>query len=159
VAARCGEVRKKLTGLLRWENQWGGIASKWEEQYRATGKVPPDQYYQRPDLDEAEQSLLMAFYDLGTERQLGMSLGPIPRSKVREYAREELDLHGDHRDRFVAIISRVDNDYLSMIRSRNTADDGPPMRDMASPKDVEGTRRVLQNLGKKPASKQMKHNG
>ncbi len=54
-----------------------------------------------------------AFWTLSTERPIsGMAIGPIPRSKVREYAREELGLEEDALNVFWTVISAMDAGYL-----------------------------------------------
>ena len=79
-----------------------------------------------------------AFGDLSTERQIGMAVGPIPRSKIKEYGRDELDLSGEALDRFMMTISRIDGEYLSMSSAPH------PMEQAAAKQDgkqkLAGTR-------------------
>lgn len=142
--------------LLRWEHQWGGISKEWQERFIAAGRAPDESFFKRPELDALEMALHAAFYDLSTERQIGMAIGPIPRSKMRAYASSELQLSADEADWFCGVLSRIDGQYLSMIRPKNK--DEPKMRDSAPPNDPAGTRRILKNLAKKPEAKPAKPN-
>ena len=54
---------------------------------------------------------MKAFYDLGTERVSGMSLGPIPWSKIVEYA-GFYRLEEDVTEALVDIIRTMDSQYL-----------------------------------------------
>jgi hypothetical protein len=86
-----------------------------------------------------------AFWELSTERQLGMSIGPIPGSKIREHLRDELNLYGTEYDRAKAIIRKVDDAYVGMLNSRKG--DEPEMADTAKATDSEGIKRVVRGLG------------
>jgi len=109
------------------------------------GREAPAEYYERPEIEPHLNWLRSAFWELSTERQLGMTIGPIPGSKIREYLRDELDLYGAEYDRARAIIRKVDNAYMAMLTSRK--DDGPEMADTAKTTDSEGVRRVVRGLG------------
>lgn len=86
-----------------------------------------------------------AFWELSTERPFGMGVGPIPQSKVRQYVREELELHGEAGDRAVKIIRRADDVYVGLA---NKTDDGESeMADSAKATDAEGVKRVMRGLG------------
>ncbi len=52
-----------------------------------------------------------AFLELSTERSIGMSLGPIPWSKVREYGIHH-GFSGSQLNDFHTIIRRMDDVYL-----------------------------------------------
>lgn len=54
---------------------------------------------------------LKSFHDLSTERSIGMGLGPIPWSKIVEYA-DWYGLEPDVIEAFVDIIRTVDVAYL-----------------------------------------------
>lgn len=74
-----------------------------------------------------------------------MGVGPIPRSKIREYVINELELCGAARDRAVTIIRRADDAYVGMT---NKTDDGEPdLADSAKATDAEGVKRVMRGLG------------
>lgn len=46
-----------------------------------------------------------------------MALGPIPRSKIKEYGQEDLMLSDGALDDFVAIIMKTDEAYLAALRT------------------------------------------
>lgn len=54
---------------------------------------------------------MRAFWSLSTERQLGMAIGPIPVSKITEYA-AKARLEFDTMDLFVAVLRAMDGAYL-----------------------------------------------
>lgn len=85
-----------------------------------------------------------AFWELSTERPFGMGVGPIPRSKIKEYCIGELELRGAACDRAVTILRRADDVYVGMA---NKTDDGEPeMADSAKATDHEGVKRVMRGL-------------
>lgn len=67
-----------------------------------------------PKLEGAMLLYWTAFTDLGSERSTGMSLGPIPRSKIKEYAVEELELDTRETDAFVYIIRKADVHFINL---------------------------------------------
>lgn len=76
---------------------------------------------------------------------MGMGVGPIPRSKIRQYVIDELGMRGAACDRAVTIIRKADDAYVGMA---NKTDDGEPeMADSAKATDHEGVKRVLRGLG------------
>jgi len=109
------------------------------------GREAPEGYYDRPEIEPHLKWLWSAFWELGTERQLGMTIGPIPGSKVREYMRDEFGLLGAEYDHVCAVMRAIDNEYLSMLNRRK--DDGPEMADAAKTTDPEGVKRVVRGLG------------
>ena len=73
---------------------------------------------------------MVAFWTLSTERPTSdKTVGPIPWSKVRQYAREELGLEPELLNLFWRIISAMDgaflewqgNEHARYIRSRKVA--------------------------------------
>lgn len=83
------------------------------------------------------------FADLGTERQIGFGLGPIPLSKIKEYLRDDLDLDGEEYERALAIIRKMDDEYLSMVNS--TAKPAKNSGQVAAD-DAAGVVRLFKNL-------------
>lgn len=83
-----------------------------------------------------------------------MALGPIPVSKIKSYLSEEFGMVGDERDRALAILRSVDNEYLSFSSPTSTQDpDDEKLRDRVKATDVEGVKKMMNRLGKKPARK------
>jgi hypothetical protein len=108
------------------------------------GREAPDAFYDRPEIASHLTLIWNAFWELGTERQLGMSVGPIPGSKIREYLRDEMDLYGAEYDRARAIIRKADEAWLDMLNARKG--DEPKLADQAKATDAEGVKRVMRNL-------------
>jgi len=113
------------------------------------GRNAPDAFYDRPEVELHLAWLWNAFWELGTERQLGTVVGPIPGSKIREYLRDEMDLTGTDYDRARAIIRRADDAYVGMLNTRKG--DEPVLKDAAKATDAEGVKRVMRGLGKRRA--------
>jgi hypothetical protein len=117
------------------------------------GREAPAEFYNQPEVEPHLVWLWNAFWELGTERQLGMTIGPIPGSKIREYLRDDLDLYGADYDRAKAIIRKADDAYVGMLNRRK--EDEPKLSDQAKATDSEGVKRVLRGLGKaKPGKRQ-----
>ena len=110
------------------------------------GREAPAEFHDRPEVEPHLLWLWNAFWELGTERQLGMTVGPIPASKIREYLHDELDLDGADYERTRAIIRKADDAYLGML-NRSKSDE-PILTDQAKATDAEGVRRVVRGLGK-----------
>jgi len=111
------------------------------------GRDAPDAFYDRPEIAPHLNWLWAAFWELGTERQLGMTVGPIPGSKIREYLRDEMELTGAEYDRAQAIIRRADDAYCGMLNARKG--DEPVLSDAAKATDAEGVKRVISKLGRR----------
>lgn len=74
------------------------------------GQPKPDWARDVPEVKPHEEYYLAAFSHLTTERQMGMSVGPIPNSAVRAYARDT----GYHNWEFLSrVISIADGEYMS----------------------------------------------
>lgn len=103
------------------------------------GREPPAAYFEQPEVPLHMQFYMTAFFDLSTERQIGMGIGPIPRSKMREYARE---LGVQDFDAFRSIIGAMDDEYLAL----NNASSKPVKDNAVAPDDVEGAKRLFGKL-------------
>lgn len=75
-----------------------------------------------------------------------MGLGPIPSSKIRVYARKELDLDGDLAERFFAIIRKVDDEYVSLSASKSKAKSDKPLRNEVAATDVTGMKQMFSGM-------------
>ena len=111
------------------------------------GRDAPQAFYDRPEIEPHLAWLWDAFWELGTERQLGMTVGPIPGSKIREYLWDEMELTGSEYDRARAIIRRADDAYCSMLNARKGNE--PKLADAAKATDAEGVKRVMRGLDKR----------
>lgn len=102
----------------------------------------------------------VAFNDLSSERQIGMGLGPIPRSAIMAYAAES-GLYGDAAEHFAIIIRMVDVEYMRITNS--TSKDSQSSETTAQVDDVEGTKQVLSRLAARASThfrpQQKKPNG
>lgn len=105
------------------------------------GRDPPAQFFDQPEVPDYHEWYWIAFGELSTERQVGMSLGPIPRSAIFSYA-AEYGLFGDEAERFNAIIREVDQSYIAMLYSK----DQPNLNNQVAPTDIEGSKQVMDRL-------------
>lgn len=104
----------------------------WDE-----GRDPPAPFFEQPEIRPDLQHYWMAFHDLGTERQIGMGVGPIPRSRLLDYAHDDLGLDGDDLDRFCAVIRMMDDEYVAMANGGSKdRDRGSPAARVDDPKAV-----------------------
>lgn len=69
--------------FLTQSHKWAGVSSEFIAHLRASGRMRPED--EPPDLGPWGW-VVGAFYDLCTERGIGMSLGPIPVLKIAAYA-------------------------------------------------------------------------
>lgn len=110
----------------------------WQAKYDR-GEEVPQAFFDRPEIEDDLRPYWAAFNDLGTERQIGMSLGPIPWSKVAEYA----DRYGMDETLLQTVIRKVDSDYLKML-SPDSED--KKMRSQASMSDGAGVARLFAGI-------------
>lgn len=111
------------------------------------GREPPAQFYECPEISPHLQRLWSAFIDLGTERQIGMGLGPIPLSKLKDYVRDDLDLNGDAAERAIAILRQVDGEYLSLANASKSATKDKTEPDYEVPADdSRGVKQMFEGI-------------
>jgi hypothetical protein len=135
--------RKKLIEALRWQHQWGAHVKIWKR-LLDNGGEPPRQFFEQPEIDPSLSLHWEAFWDLATERPIGMGVGPIPRSKMRDHVQNEIGLAGDARDRFCAVLIALDDEYLTL--ANETKKPKPGMRDEVPPDDAQGVKTILQRV-------------
>lgn len=94
-----------------------------------------------PDLQDVEWSVWESFWELSTERQIGMSAGPIPVSKIIEHAKTR---SGVPSEALIALIRIMDAEYLKP----------PPKGDGKTLKDaLSGAKEEDGNVNRKPGPK------
>lgn len=98
------------------------------------------------------QGIQTEFYDLSTERQIGMGLGPIPSSKIRERA-AELEFDDDEAERFFAIIRRVDDEYRTL---NNTPEKNKKLLSEVAANDAQGMSKLFGRLEKQHNDKRQR---
>jgi hypothetical protein len=114
------------------------------------GLTVPSSFFECPELFCHLATEMRAFGDLSTERQMGMGIGQIPRSKIIEYGQIELCLSGDDLRRFYQVMHRVDCGYLDIVNeSRSSRPDADKERDWASSQDVGDVKRVMRSIAKR----------
>ncbi len=118
--------------------RWSAGFKTWDRMVEQ-GREPPKEYYERPEIAPHLIEIWASFSELSTERQFGMTIGPIPVSKIKQYAAEEMDLEGDEANRFCTLIARMDGEYLSYK---------PPSKGKAavSTDDTRGVKELFLNM-------------
>lgn len=106
--------------MLQWTHNWGA-AVDYHEGNLARGMKVPAEFLDRPEMVPDYVFYWNAFHDLGTERQLGMAAGPIPRSAVRAYALEQ-GIGGDRFDLFWSIIRELDGAQMKLWAPKDKED-------------------------------------
>jgi hypothetical protein len=101
---------------------WGEHAEKIKAAaLEALGMVPSLPFLENePELADHLAFEFGAFNDLSRDRDVGFGLGPIPWCAMDAYARR-LDLVGDDFDRFVLILSKVDDAFRQHCEEKNEA--------------------------------------
>lgn len=121
------------------------------------GRDPPDVFYTQPYIEEGNAFYWEAFHDLSTERQIGMGVGPIPRSAIKSYAYES-GLFGDDAEQFATIIRMVDAEYLRMSNSMTGSKDNKKKHTEIPVNDTQGVKQLLMGLGTRAKAKKDKLN-
>jgi hypothetical protein len=98
-----------------------------------------------PEIEERLLFTWSAFWDLVTDRPVGMVPGPIPNGALRAYARD-YGVSGDLFDSFKTIIRAVDAEYLRLLAPKD-----PKAGLTVSGSDVQGVKNLLRRAGKKPS--------
>lgn len=77
----------------------------------------PPAFTKRPRLTHRLEFAFHAFWELSTDRQVNMVLGPIPSRSIREFARD-CGIAGERFDAFVASIRVLDGEYLRRLNPK-----------------------------------------
>lgn len=87
------------------------------------GREPPAEFFNQPEIWPDLVPIWNAFFDLSTERQIGMGIGPIPFSAIRTYARDLMGIEdptSDEFERFRRLIGDLDDEFLAHINKSST---------------------------------------
>lgn len=106
------------------------------------GREPPAPFYEKPELPQHLQLVWEAFFDLTTERHVGMGIGPIPSSMIRVHVRDELELRDDAAEHAFSLIRRMDQEYLTLNYSKAS----PQKPIGVSPDDAEGVKKLFAKI-------------
>ena len=87
------------------------------------GREPPKWYTDEPHLSAGQAWYVKAFWDLDSERQLGMSLGRIPRTCTRKYG-SEAGLCEDMIEVLWCVIQALDAAYLPWVVEQQKKESG-----------------------------------
>lgn len=111
------------------------------------GKAVPAAFLDRPEI-EAEHLLFWdAFWEIGTDRQLGSSIGPLPYSSLRRYAADH-GIAGDLLDLFRGVLRMVDGHFIKLNSPAPPGEEG--LRDLIDPTDIKSIRALLRRNAPPP---------
>lgn len=124
--------------MLRWDQDFGSTREHWEQQL-IEGRPVPEPFLNLPDIIPEATYYWAAFCDLQSERTYGMSVGPIPISRVRAYADVE-GLSEDEWDFFRNVIRDLDNEHLKLMNKKTDTKPAVPIR------DTKGMKSLMENF-------------
>jgi hypothetical protein len=81
------------------------------------GAQVPTDFLEEPQLPDGCEWLMQAFWDLSTERQVGMTLGPIPMSRVDALA-DRSGLDRDNADTLRRAVRAMDREFLKWAAAK-----------------------------------------
>src|SRR5262245_3492926 len=84
------------------------------------GRDPPLAFFERPEVLRIYLPIWEAFGLLGTERQIGMTVGPIPYSAIVRHVDKEMELDGQAAEFVIEVLYLVDRKYMALLSSRRT---------------------------------------
>jgi len=100
-----------VTALLEHHAKWGSVALEFVAHLRESGRLRPED--EAPDVGPWGW-VVGAFWDLCTQRAIGMSLGPLPVLDIAAYAAwQQIE-----EPWFVRVIGALDIAYLRQQRSK-----------------------------------------
>lgn len=109
------------------------------------GRPVPEGFVNQPMIEPQNVFLWDAFWELSSERQIGMGLGQIPYRALRSFAGDH-GIAGDQFDRFRSVIRQLDGEYLARQTPKPTEEKG--MRAVVDVNDVAGVQGLLKRLAK-----------
>lgn len=88
----------------------------------AKGRPLPQWALNEPEVYPGDYFYINAFYELGTCRTIGLSIGPIPWNRIVQYA-DRFKLDEDLINPFVDIIREMDDAYIEEINKKKPKPD------------------------------------
>lgn len=85
------------------------------------GQPIPDRIANAPELILGLDLFINAFLDLDSERNSGFALGPIPWTKIKEYA-QTYDFDLELTEDLIYYVKALDNDYLKKQAAKAKAE-------------------------------------
>lgn len=123
---------------MAWAFEFGDQLEFLEKQHELNKHKPdwnvPRAIKERPELDMIEQVYVTDFYRLGSSRQIGMSVGPIPVSEITDYW-EKLGI--DDMEEYLYVIQAADNTYMTKVAEKQKAESASKA---TGPNAVKGVR-------------------
>lgn len=102
---------------MAWHLQWGTHADGLSEQFERRNLPLPDHLF-LPDLLPGAQDILQAFWDLSTDRQVGLGTGPIPFSAIDAYAHRHGVEDPDEFQLWYRLIRKCDKVFLEHVATK-----------------------------------------
>ena len=93
----------------------------WDRHFNSEQGAIPQSLLDEPELMPGLHMIYNGFWNISTDRQVGMSLGPLPHTAIREYAKE-YNLPEEDADDFRRLVRAMDGFYLSWIDKKREID-------------------------------------
>ena len=90
------------------------------QQAKRFGRPIPDSILNAPELTIGLELYLEAFFDLNHDRQIGMTLSPIPWSAMQRYAKH-YDFTAEQTEVLFFLLPRLDAAYIEQENKKNAA--------------------------------------
>lgn len=71
--------------MVRWQIDHGATAQQQIDSHHERGEEPPEHLFP-PDVPAGFDAWLVAFWELCTDRQIGMAAGPIPAAAIERWS-------------------------------------------------------------------------
>jgi hypothetical protein len=108
------QVAEAFQARLEYDLRYSREGKQWEL-LTARGRKAPEWFESVPELLPNESYYLEAFWALTTDRQAGMSTGPIPWSSVQRYG-EAKGLDSANIEALHMIVRAMDNTFLGFVQ-------------------------------------------
>lgn len=95
----------------------GAVEHTFAKQAMLAGAKLPDRIANAPELINGLELYFQAFLDLDGERETGMSVGPIPWSKVKEYAKF-YEFSDEQTEDLFFFIRKMDAAHIKRLNSK-----------------------------------------
>lgn len=87
------------------------------KQAMRAGQPIPARIANAPELHVGLELFINAFFDLDTERQCSFSIGPIPWSKIKEYALA-YEFDSELTEELIYFVKQMDNAHLKRVERK-----------------------------------------
>ena len=98
----------------------GDIEQSIAKQAVMAGNKIPEKILNAPQVNTGLELYFNAFFELESERQIGMSIGPIPWSSINEYSKV-YNLSTEQKECLFYFVRKLDRVYLRKVNNDNSS--------------------------------------